>query len=118
MVNLCIKLTFFFPLLTVDPVSFRAWSEEAFALWTKVWGNLYEPESQSRKVIENIATNYYLVNLVDNDFAKGNCIWNLLDDTFDRRKLNNILRQKPTIESAINLTTGIRLLNDESIRDH
>ena len=116
--NICSKLNFFFLLPTVDPVSFRAWSEEAFALWTKVWGNLYEPESQSRKVIENIATNYYLVNLVDNDFAKGNCIWNLLDDTFDRRKLNNILRQKPTIESAINLTTGIRLLNDESIRDH
>merc|ERR1712008_183994 len=75
----------------VDPVSFRAWSEEAFALWTKVWGNLYEAESKSRKVIDHIATNYYLVNLVDNDFAKGNCIWNLLEDTFDRNKLIKII---------------------------
>jgi len=102
----------------VDPVSFRAWSEEAFALWTKVWGNLYEAESKSRKVIDHIATNYYLINLVDNDFAKGNCIWNLLDDTFDRCKLNNILRQKPTIQSALNLMPGIRMLKDENVRDH
>ena len=102
----------------VDPVSFRAWSEEAFALWTKVWGKLYEPESKSRQVIDHIATNYYLVNLVDNDFAKGNCIWNLLEDTFDRRKLNNILRQKPTMQSALFNMTGIRLLKDEHDRDH
>merc|ERR1719220_1657081 len=102
----------------VDPISFRAWSEEAFAIWTKVWGNLYEPESKSRKVIDHISTNYFLVNLVDNDFAKGNCIWNLLDDTFDRCKLNNILRQKPTIQSALDLMPGIRILNDENARDH
>ena len=105
----------------VDPVSFRAWSEEAFALWTKVWGNLYEPDSQSRKVIDHIATNYYLVNLVDNDFPKGNCIWHLLEDTFDRRKLNNILKNKPTLQSVIETMPGIRLLEDDDQhhgRDH
>ena len=102
----------------VDPISFRAWSEEAFALWTKVWGKLYEPESQSKKVIDQIATNYYLVNLVDNDFAKGNCIWNLLEDALDRRKLNNILKNKPTIDSVLQSIDGIRMLKDDNARDH
>ena len=102
----------------VDPISFRAWSEEAFALWTKVWGKLYDPESQSRKVIDHIATSYYLVNLVDNDFPKGNCIWNLLEDAFDRRKLNNILETKPTIDKVLGELQGIRFLKDENARDH
>ena len=32
----------------VDPISFRAWSEEAFGLWREQWAKLYEPGSQSR----------------------------------------------------------------------
>lgn len=101
----------------VDPISFRAWSEEAFALWTKVWGNLYEADSKSKKVIEHIATDYYLVNLVDNDFPKGNCIWNLLEDTFDRAKLNNILKTKPTLDGVAQ-QPGYRRLTDDQARDH
>ena len=101
----------------VDPVSFRYWSEEAFGLWTKQWGNLYEPESTSRKVIEHIATNYYLVTLVDNDFAKGNSLWNVLEDTFDRKKLNSILRKRPTLESVV--LHGFKLLQDDHyVKDH
>ena len=103
----------------VDPISFRAWSEEVFALWTKVWGNLYDPGSTSRQVIEHVATNYYLVNLVDNDFPKGSCIWNLLDDIFDRRKLNNILHTKPTLHSVVSNMQGIILVkDDEHALDH
>lgn len=32
----------------VDPISFRAWSEEAFGLWREQWAKLYEPGSKSR----------------------------------------------------------------------
>ena len=103
----------------VDPISFRAWSEEAFALWTKVWGNLYDEGSKSRQVIDHIATNYYLVNLVDNDFPKGSCIWNLIEDTFDRKTLNNILKSKPTLTSVVETMPNIRLLKDDyHSRDH
>jgi methylenetetrahydrofolate reductase (NADPH) len=103
----------------VDPISFRAWSEEAFGLWTKEWGKIYESGSTSRKVIEKIASTYYLVNLVDNDFAKGNCIWNLLEDTFDRVKLNKILNKKPTLQSVTESNRhGIKILQDEHARDH
>jgi len=85
----------------VDPVSFRAWSEEAFGLWREQWANLYAPESTSRKVIEGIVENYYLVNLVDNDFPMGNCIWNLLDDMFSRKNLNQKIDSKIDLEAIV-----------------
>ena len=54
-------------------------------------------------MIERIGKTYYLVNLVDNDFPKGNCLFNVLDDSFAQRKVNlestdkqniNVLAQK------------------------
>ena len=81
----------------VDPVSFQAWSEEAFGLWNEQWASLYEPESSSRQVIDDIVHNYYLVNLVDNNFPLGNCLWNLLDDMFSRKKLNEKIGQSSDI---------------------
>jgi len=56
----------------VDPVSLKAWKIEAFNLWLSKWGSIYEKDSESREVIQNIYDNYYLVNVVDNDFVKGN----------------------------------------------
>ncbi|KAK3735397.1 hypothetical protein QZH41_013389 [Actinostola sp. cb2023] len=64
----------------VDPISFKFWKDEAFSLWEQQWGRLYTEESQSRKVINEIISTYYLVNLVDNDFVKGNCIWEVLEE--------------------------------------
>ena len=104
----------------VDPVSFRYWSEEAFALWTKQWGNLYDPDSKSRKVIDHIATKYYLVNLVDNDFARGNCLWNLIEDAIDRTKLNAVLQKDLDLITMVDTIPGMRILKDEDnhVRDH
>jgi len=54
----------------VDPESFPIWKDEAFEQW-KDWGNLYEEDSRSRHIIDNIYDSYFLVNLVDNDFVNG-----------------------------------------------
>ncbi|XP_027558777.1 methylenetetrahydrofolate reductase isoform X3 [Neopelma chrysocephalum] len=67
----------------VDPVSFLYWKDEAFALWIEQWAKLYEEESPSRMIIQYIHDNYYLVNLVDNDFPLENCLWQVVDDTFE-----------------------------------
>ncbi|KFU95332.1 Methylenetetrahydrofolate reductase, partial [Chaetura pelagica] len=67
----------------VDPVSFLSWKDEAFALWIEQWAKLYEEESPSRMIIQYIHDNYYLVNLVDNDFPLENCLWQVVDDTFE-----------------------------------
>eukprot|EP00027_Filamoeba_sp_ATCC50430_P007621 CAMPEP_0168559490 /NCGR_PEP_ID=MMETSP0413-20121227/10553_1 /TAXON_ID=136452 /ORGANISM="Filamoeba nolandi, Strain NC-AS-23-1" /LENGTH=583 /DNA_ID=CAMNT_0008590725 /DNA_START=35 /DNA_END=1786 /DNA_ORIENTATION=+ len=54
----------------VDPDSFLVWKDEAFALWN-AWGHIYPEGSPSRSQIESIINNYYLVNLVDNNFIDG-----------------------------------------------
>ncbi|KAH1175824.1 hypothetical protein KIL84_022349 [Mauremys mutica] len=67
----------------VDPVSFMYWKDEAFALWIEQWAKLYEEESPSRMIIQYIHDNYYLVNLVDNEFPLENCLWQVMEDTFE-----------------------------------
>uniref|UniRef100_A0A4W3HD41 Methylenetetrahydrofolate reductase (NADPH) n=1 Tax=Callorhinchus milii TaxID=7868 RepID=A0A4W3HD41_CALMI len=66
----------------VDPISFMYWKDEAFALWIERWAKLYPEESPSRQIIQNIHDNYYLVNLVDNDFPLKNCLWQVIEDMF------------------------------------
>lgn len=63
--------------------SLSPWQDEAFALWIEQWAKLYEEESPSRMIIQYIHDNYYLVNLVDNDFPLENCLWQVVDDTFE-----------------------------------
>ncbi|CAF2353637.1 unnamed protein product [Rotaria sp. Silwood2] len=73
----------------VDPVSFMIWKDEAFSLWTERWSKLYEPESRSHEIIDKIANTYFLVNLVDNDYPQGSCLWQVLDSMFEYQKLSN-----------------------------
>ncbi|KAJ3217154.1 hypothetical protein HDU67_008374 [Dinochytrium kinnereticum] len=53
----------------VDPVSFMAWKDEAFELWAK-WAELYPAGSKSMETINGIYGNWFLMNVVDNDFKK------------------------------------------------
>ena len=105
----------------VDPISFNHWRTEAFGLWTEQWSKLYEAESQSRQIVDHIAQvtlqlalgliiianittqSYYLVNLVDNDFPAGNCLWEVMDDMFSRRKLNDKLDHKQSLADWIDI---------------
>eukprot|EP01125_Pyxidicula_operculata_P022265 TRINITY_DN8_c0_g1_i1.p1 TRINITY_DN8_c0_g1~~TRINITY_DN8_c0_g1_i1.p1 ORF type:complete len:595 (-),score=162.46 TRINITY_DN8_c0_g1_i1:88-1872(-) len=67
----------------VDPKVFMdIWKDEAFGLWQTQWASLYPEGSTSRKVIEDIANNYYLVNIVDNDFINGN-IFAIFNEVID-----------------------------------
>ena len=55
----------------VDSSAFEVWKDEAFQLWTAAWANIYPPDSQSRKVVQEMADNYWHVYMVDNDFVQG-----------------------------------------------
>lgn len=55
----------------VDPEIFSIWKDEAFALWSSEWSDLYPRDHDSYKTIEEIANTFYLVNIVDNDFISG-----------------------------------------------
>jgi methylenetetrahydrofolate reductase (NADPH) len=56
----------------VDARSFRIWKDEAFGLWLEEWRSLYAKESDQWKILTGIHDNYFLVNIVENDFVNGN----------------------------------------------
>ena len=58
--------------------------DEAFALWQTHWGNIYPANSPSRKIIDTFSKEYYLINLVDNDYVKGNCLFEVVYDVLER----------------------------------
>lgn len=51
--------------------SFYVWRDEAFALWKSQWASIYDENSKAKQLIDEICNTYYLVNVVDNDFVKG-----------------------------------------------
>ena len=55
----------------VDHTAFYIWAEELFDSIKLDWLPIYESESKSADIIRRLHDNYYLVNIVDNDFVKG-----------------------------------------------
>ncbi|KAJ3130205.1 hypothetical protein HK098_005452 [Nowakowskiella sp. JEL0407] len=66
----------------VDPDSFMAWKEEAFQLWS-AWETIYEPDTPPRKLIQKIRQEYYLVNILDNDYKRSDEIYNILKNVLE-----------------------------------
>ena len=63
----------------VDARSFMIWKDEAFSIWMNDWAAIYEKKSISYSVLKKIYENYYLVNIVDNDFINSKMIKDILD---------------------------------------
>ncbi|KAL1925667.1 uncharacterized protein VTP21DRAFT_550 [Calcarisporiella thermophila] len=61
----------------VEHASFLAWKDEAFELWQE-WAKLYPAGSKSRDLIERISNEYYLINIVHNDYRDFEGIWRLV----------------------------------------
>ena len=53
-----------------------------FLCWQTHWRSLYAEGSKSRRIITQVQNTYYLVNLVDNDFVRGNKLFDLIDKAF------------------------------------
>ncbi|KAJ1730774.1 methylenetetrahydrofolate reductase (NAD(P)H) met13 [Coemansia sp. RSA 1939] len=63
----------------VERVSFLAWKDEAFDFWN-AWSNVYEPASASAELLTAISDEWYLVNIVENNFQKSSAsIFELFD---------------------------------------
>lgn len=69
----------------VDPISFHVWKDEAFDAWVSTWARLYPDGSASRRVLQDIHDTYSLVTLVDNDYPKPCCLWQLLQEVVELR---------------------------------
>ncbi|KAH6568661.1 hypothetical protein BASA50_008814 [Batrachochytrium salamandrivorans] len=62
----------------VEGISFLAWKDEAFELWNQ-WSLLYEKDSTSNKLINNISCSWFLINIVDNNYKNRFAIYDILD---------------------------------------
>ena len=60
--------------------SFYILQDEAFALWQETWASIYPEGSRSKQVIQEIHDNYYLVNLVDNQYPRETVLWDIVDE--------------------------------------
>ncbi|KAJ5554909.1 hypothetical protein N7535_007352 [Penicillium sp. DV-2018c] len=62
----------------VETVSFLAWKDEAYLLGEQ-WSKCHDVSSPSRKLIQQVMDDWYLVNIVDNDFHRSNAVFELFD---------------------------------------
>ncbi|KOS17992.1 Methylenetetrahydrofolate reductase 1 [Escovopsis weberi] len=61
----------------VEAISFLAWRDEAFRLGVD-WAHCFEASTPSRALLDNIMKDWYLVNIVNNDFHESQTIFELL----------------------------------------
>ncbi|KAH6659294.1 methylenetetrahydrofolate reductase 1 [Truncatella angustata] len=62
----------------VESISFLAWKDEAFTLGVQ-WARCYDADSPSRALIDKIMSEWYLVNIVNNDFHQPRAIFELFE---------------------------------------
>lgn len=66
----------------IEEVSFRAWAEEAFGIWGE-WGRVYghgEKGERSRKLIEGVKEDVWLVNVIHHGYVEKEGLWEILLD--------------------------------------
>ncbi|KAI9847943.1 MAG: hypothetical protein M1837_001460 [Sclerophora amabilis] len=61
----------------IEPLSFRAWLEEAFAIWTE-WARVYRSGSPSAQLLANVRDDCWLVNIVHHGYVEPERLWELL----------------------------------------
>jgi methylenetetrahydrofolate reductase (NADPH) len=63
----------------VDQNSFVAWKDEAFELWSDWYDALEESATESRALVKKAQSEWYLVNLVDNNYLSSDLFHTLVD---------------------------------------
>ncbi|ESZ94366.1 methylenetetrahydrofolate reductase [Sclerotinia borealis F-4128] len=61
----------------IEEVSFRAWAEESFGIWGE-WARVYGKDSATRKVIDGIKEDVWLVNVIHHAYVEGEGLWDVL----------------------------------------
>jgi methylenetetrahydrofolate reductase (NADPH) len=51
--------------------------DEAFSIWTD-WARQFSPDSQERRLLENIRDTRWLVNVTHHDFKDPEALWTFL----------------------------------------
>ncbi|KAK4251010.1 methylenetetrahydrofolate reductase-domain-containing protein [Corynascus novoguineensis] len=61
----------------IEEVSFRAWSEEAFGIWSE-WAKIYEKGSASERFLESVRADAWLVNIIHHEYVDPDALWDFL----------------------------------------
>ncbi|KAI0876997.1 methylenetetrahydrofolate reductase 2 [Hypoxylon argillaceum] len=61
----------------IEEVSFRAWAEEAFGLFSE-WAQVYGKGHDSAKLLEAAHADCWLVNIIHHDYMDKEALWSLL----------------------------------------
>ena len=89
----------------VETVSFLAWKDEAFRLGED-WSKCYPIGSGTRKLIDTVMGECYLVNIVNNDFHETTEIFRVFDglhvEDFDR-----VFEDSPKMNGHVNGTRNV-----------
>lgn len=62
----------------VEKLSFLAWKDEAFRLNLE-WASCYPEDSPARNFLTEVASSFYLVNIVHNDYQDPEAVFRLFD---------------------------------------
>ena len=62
----------------IEEASFRAWRDEAFAIWRE-WELLFPPNSATRSLLRRIHDERWLVTVVHHDYKDPQGLWRLLE---------------------------------------
>ncbi|KAI9678482.1 MAG: hypothetical protein M1829_002080 [Trizodia sp. TS-e1964] len=84
----------------VETISFLAWKDEAFRLGAD-WAHCHPASSPSRQLIEHLVENWFLVNIVHNDFHQTHGLFNLFKG-MKVEGMNNIFEGNSSIEVISN----------------
>jgi methylenetetrahydrofolate reductase (NADPH) len=88
----------------VETVSFLAWKDEAFRLGQD-WSKCYAAGSATRKLIEKIIDECYLVNIVNNDFHQTHEIFKVFEG-LEVQDIDEVFDESP-VENPINDTRPV-----------
>jgi methylenetetrahydrofolate reductase (NADPH) len=61
----------------IEAVGFKAWLEEAFSIWNE-WRRIYPPTSATAKLLGEVASDVWLVNIIWHDYVDGEGLWEML----------------------------------------
>lgn len=63
----------------IDLTSFVEWKEEALAVWLR-WAHCYPEASAVRTLLETIGENWYLVNVVNDDYHDSEGLFTVFEE--------------------------------------
>ncbi|KAG0065765.1 hypothetical protein BGZ92_005497, partial [Podila epicladia] len=74
----------------VELSSFEAWKDEAFTLWEQ-WSRCYPQTSKPRELLSEMAQQWYLVNIVNNDYHEADGIFELFREDVVAAQANQVI---------------------------